>query len=72
VTFDNRLLFAKQISVFGSTMGSKQDFIDAMQFLWTRGIKPIIDRIAPLSDGIKMIEHLESGNQFGKIVLKPS
>jgi NADPH:quinone reductase-like Zn-dependent oxidoreductase len=72
VTFDNRLLFAKQISVFGSTMGSKQDFIDAMQFLWTRSIKPIIDRIAPLSDGIKMIEHLESGNQFGKIVLKPS
>lgn len=71
VAFDNRLLFTKQISLIGSTMGSTQDFIDAMQFMWSRKISPVIDRVEPLADGIKMIEYLESGQQFGKIVLKP-
>ncbi len=71
VTFDNRLLFAKQVSLIGSTMGSKQDFLDCIQFMIKNKIKPIIDRVAPLSDGIKMINELEKGNQFGKVVLKP-
>ena len=71
VSFDNRLLFTKQVSIIGSTMGSRQDFIDAMQFLWNRKIKIPIDRVEPLSEGIKMMQHLEQGRQFGKIVLVP-
>lgn len=70
ITFDNRLLFTKQVSLIGSTMGSSQDFIDAMQFLWNNKIPPVIDRVAPLKDGIKMAQLLESGEQFGKIVLE--
>ena len=71
ITFDNRLLFAKQVSLIGSTMGSRQDFIDAMTFMWNRGIKVPIDCVEPLSAGIKMIKRLEDGEQFGKIVLVP-
>ena len=71
VKFDQRLLFAKQISIIGSTMGSKQDFIDMTQFIWRKGIKPVIDQVAPLKDGIKMLQYLEEGQQFGKIVLRP-
>lgn len=71
VSFDNRLLFAKQVSLLGSTMGSRQDFMDAMAFIWKHDIKAVIDRIEPLKDGIKMIKHLEDGKQFGKIVIKP-
>lgn len=71
VSFDNRLLFTKQASLIGSTMGSKQDFIEAMEFIWSNNIKPQIDCVAPLKDGIKMIKRLEDGQQFGKIVLKP-
>lgn len=67
---DNRLIFTKQISILGSTMGSRQDFIDSMHYIWSRGIKPVIDRVEHLEDGIKMIKHLESGKQFGKIVLR--
>lgn len=69
ITFDNRLLFTKQVTVHGSTMGSKQDFIDAMEFIWNNKIKASVDTVAPLSDGIKMIQRLEEGKQFGKIVL---
>lgn len=71
IRFDNRLLFTKQVSVIGSTMGSKQDFIDALHFMSLKKINPIIDRVAPLKDGIAMIKRLEDGGQFGKIVLKP-
>lgn len=71
VQFDNRFLFTKQVSLLGSTMGSRQDFLDAMHFLWTNNIKVPIDRVEPLKDGIRMIKYLEEGRQFGKIVLKP-
>ena len=71
IRYDNRLIFTKQVSILGSTMGSKQDFIDAMNFLWKNKIKTPIDRVEPLKDGIKMLSYLEEGRQFGKIVLKP-
>lgn len=69
---DNRLIFTKQVSILGSTMGSRQDFQDAIEFMLKREIKPIIDRVEPLKKGIEMIRYLEEGKQFGKIVLQCS
>lgn len=71
IIYDNRLLFTKQLSIIGSTMGSRQDFIDALEFMWSHNIKPVIDRVAPLKDAVKMLALLEEGGQFGKIVLRP-
>ncbi len=71
ITFDNRLLFTKQVSVLGSTMGSRQDFLDVMHFLWKQRIRPVIDGVEPLKNGIQMLKRLEEGQQFGKIVLVP-
>ncbi len=69
ITFDNRLFFTKQISLIGSTMGTKQDFIDALEFMWANNIKPVLDRVEPLKDGIKALKRLEDGHHFGKMVL---
>jgi NADPH:quinone reductase-like Zn-dependent oxidoreductase len=69
LSFDNRLFFTKQVSLIGSTMGSRQDFIDVMEFIFQNRIQIPIDKVAPLEDGIKMIKRLESGAHFGKIVL---
>lgn len=71
ITYDNRLLFTKQVSLIGSTMGGRQDFIDAMHFMWSRNLKPVIDRVEPLKNGVAMIQYLERGEQFGKVVLAP-
>ncbi|MCO6429857.1 MAG: zinc-binding dehydrogenase [Deltaproteobacteria bacterium] len=71
INFDNRLLFTKQVSLIGSTMGSKQDFIDCMQFMLQHDIKAAIDRVEPLKDGAHMLQRLEEGAHFGKIILKP-
>lgn len=71
ITFDNRLLFSKQISLIGSTMGSAQDFHSSQHFIYNKKLYPPVDTVAPLSEGIEMIKRLERGEQFGKIVLRP-
>jgi NADPH:quinone reductase-like Zn-dependent oxidoreductase len=72
VEMDLRLVFRKQISILGSTMGSHQDFRDVMSLIFSGKLKPVIDRVMPLSEGRAAHERLEKGEQFGKIVLVPS
>jgi NADPH:quinone reductase-like Zn-dependent oxidoreductase len=68
---DIRFIFGKQISLIGSTMGSHQDFKDVVALLWAGKLKPVIDRLMPLSEGQKAYEIMEKGQQMGKIVLIP-
>ena len=68
---DVRFIFGKQISIIGSTMGSLQDFQDVMALLWAGKLRPVVDRVMPLSEGKAAFEALERGEQFGKIVLTP-
>jgi NADPH:quinone reductase-like Zn-dependent oxidoreductase len=68
---DVRFIFGKQISIIGSTMGSLQDFQDVMALLWAGKLRPVVDRVLPLSEGKAAFEALERGEQFGKIVLTP-
>jgi NADPH:quinone reductase-like Zn-dependent oxidoreductase len=68
---DIRYIFGKQISLIGSTMGSQQDFRDVTSLLWAGKLKPVIDRVMPLSEGIEAYRIMERGEQFGKIVLIP-
>lgn len=68
---DIRYIFAKQISLIGSTMGTHQDFRDITALLWSGRLKPVIDRIMPLSGGAEAFRIMEESDQFGKIVLVP-
>jgi len=68
---DIRLIFGKQISLIGSTMGTHQDFREVTSLLWSGRLKPIIDRVMPLRDGKDAYGIMERGEQFGKIVLIP-
>jgi len=68
---DIRFIFGKQISIIGSTMGTHQDFRDVMGLVWAGKLKPVVDRVMPLSEGKRAFEVLERGEQFGKIVLTP-
>jgi NADPH:quinone reductase-like Zn-dependent oxidoreductase len=52
-------------------MGSHQDFLDVLNLLWAGKLKPVIDRVMPLSEGRKAYQIMEEGKQFGKIVLAP-
>jgi len=71
VEMDLRLVFRKQVSIIGSTMGSHQDFRDVMSLIFEGKLKAVIDRVMPLSEGRAAHELLERGEQFGKVVLIP-
>jgi NADPH:quinone reductase-like Zn-dependent oxidoreductase len=68
---DIRYIFSKQISLIGSTTGSHQDFGEVNALLWSGKLKPVIDRIMPLSEGREAFAMMERGDQLGKIVLVP-
>jgi NADPH:quinone reductase-like Zn-dependent oxidoreductase len=60
----------KQLTVYGSTMGSKEDF-EAVYDLVTSGkAVPVVDAVFPLADAAAAHERLEAGEQLGKIVLR--
>jgi zinc-binding alcohol dehydrogenase/oxidoreductase len=67
-----QLMFWKQISFYGTTMGSPKEFSDMLHFFDTHKIRPIIDTIFPLEDYKFAFNRMEEGKQFGKIVLKIS
>lgn len=67
--FDNRYMFAKHISFLGSTMGTRQDFATVMGLVFAGKLRAPIDSLFPLKEARAAHERMESGEQFGKIVL---
>lgn len=70
VKIDLRYLFSRHLSILGSYMGSKGELFSALDLL-TRGlVKPVIDKVLPLSHAAEAHARLERREQFGKIVLQ--
>jgi NADPH:quinone reductase-like Zn-dependent oxidoreductase len=67
---NTRLLFSKQLSIFGTTMGTRDEFLSMIDFVESRKLKPVIDQIIPFQNIEDAIKRMESSEQFGKIVLK--
>jgi NADPH:quinone reductase-like Zn-dependent oxidoreductase len=64
------LLFAKHLSIIGSTMGTQADFETVMAQVWTGKLKPVVDRTFPLLDYPAALERMMSGAGFGKILVQ--
>jgi NADPH:quinone reductase-like Zn-dependent oxidoreductase len=71
VSIDLRHLFARQLSLLGSYMGRKPELLQAAALLFEGKLKPVVDSVMPLADIRAAHERLESGRQFGKIVVVP-
>ena len=67
---DLRALFARQISLLGSYMGSKGELVRAASLLFAGRLAPVIDSVFPLARAAEAQARLESGQHFGKIVLE--
>jgi NADPH:quinone reductase-like Zn-dependent oxidoreductase len=59
----------KQLTIYGSTMGTKADFEGAFELIKSGRAKPVVDSTFPLSEARAAHERMEAGEQFGKIVL---
>ena len=63
-------LWWKQLVVYGSTMGLPSDFEGAYELIQAGRARVHVDLVFPLAEASKAHERLESGAQFGKIVLR--
>jgi len=62
-------IFWSQLEILGSTMGDADEFRQVCSLFQQGLIRPVIDRVVPADDGRAAYERLESGGQFGKVVL---
>jgi NADPH:quinone reductase-like Zn-dependent oxidoreductase len=60
----------KQLEIYGSTMGTREDFEGVYELVASGKVKPIVDRVFPLGEAAAAHEYLEEGRQFGKVVLR--
>lgn len=66
---DLRLLFVRQLSILGSYMGTKSELHRVMRLVAGGRLRPVVDRVFPLAACAEAHAYLESGAQFGKVVL---
>ncbi len=62
-------IFWKQLSILGSTMGTRDDFAAVYELVASGRARPVVDRVYPIAEVAAAHERLESGDQLGKIVL---
>ena len=65
-----QILFWRQVTIMGSTMGSDKDFEDMLAFVNTHKIIPIVDSVIDWNASDQAFEILKTSSQMGKVVLK--
>jgi NADPH:quinone reductase-like Zn-dependent oxidoreductase len=60
----------KELSILGSTMGTRADFEGAYDLIESGRARPVVDHVYDLEDIRAAHERLEAGDQLGKIVLR--
>src|SRR5277367_4695520 len=71
VKLDLRPLFTKQQGLLGSFMGTLGELHRVLKFVFRGELKPVIDRVYPMSEIAEAHRHLENKEQFGKVVVLP-
>jgi NADPH:quinone reductase-like Zn-dependent oxidoreductase len=66
---DLRLLFARQLSLLGSYMGSRGELFHVLKLFSEKKLHPVVHRVLPLSEARAAHELLEKREHFGKVVL---
>lgn len=65
-----RHVFAKQLTILGSYMGSKGDLLAAVPAFFEGRLKPVVHEVLPLAEARRAHEMMEASAHFGKIVLR--
>jgi NADPH:quinone reductase-like Zn-dependent oxidoreductase len=59
----------KQLTIYGSTMGTREDFEGAYELVKSGRAEPVVDSVFPLAEAQAAHARMEAAEQFGKIVL---
>ena len=71
VKVDLRFLFSRRQSLLGSFMGTLGDLHRVLQFIFRKQVRPVIDKVYPLSEIRAAHDRIEKKEQFGKVVVVP-
>jgi NADPH:quinone reductase-like Zn-dependent oxidoreductase len=71
VGLDLRHLFARQLSLLGSYMGTMGELHEVLRHVFSGRLKPVVDRVLPLSEIRAAHEYLEKSQMFGKVIVIP-
>jgi len=66
---DLRRVFFLDISIIGTSMGSREELAGLLDLCASTGLRPIVDSTFPLSRAKDAFAHLAAGDVFGKVVL---
>ena len=69
IEIDNRYMFARHLSIIGSTMSPLNEFREVMDLIVAGKLKPVMDRTYSLKDAASAQERLWRNENFGKITL---
>jgi len=69
---DLRTVYWNQLSLLGSTFGNDEELRLLLSATETAGLRPVIDSTYDLEDATEAMERMETGGQFGKLVLRVS
>jgi NADPH:quinone reductase-like Zn-dependent oxidoreductase len=62
-------IFFKQMDIRGSTMGNDAEFHEMLKLVAREKVKPVVDRVLPLSRYAEADQLMEKAQQMGKIVV---
>lgn len=63
----NRIFFL-QLEVIGSTMGTRSELASLVDLLDVSGVRPVIDRVLPMTEAREGFAAMAAGDVFGKVV----
>jgi NADPH:quinone reductase-like Zn-dependent oxidoreductase len=69
VGLDLRHLFARQLRLLGSYMGTMSELREALGHVFAGRLKPVVDRTFPLNEIRAAHEYLEKSQMFGKVII---
>lgn len=62
-------IMQKSLSVIGIQVGSKASYQDMNKAIEVNKIKPVIDKVFPLSELSEALVYFDEGKHFGKVVI---
>jgi zinc-binding alcohol dehydrogenase/oxidoreductase len=69
VALQVRPFYFKQLSLYGTQLGSPRDFDAMLRMLAEASWRPVLDSVRPLAEAEAALDRMASGEHFGKLVL---
>src|SRR5215471_14857087 len=70
VGVDLRHLFARQLRLLGSYMGTMAELNEVLGHIFAGRLKPVVDHVFPMSEVRAAHEYLENSQMFGKVMIE--